>query len=74
MVKLKEADFIIWRRNDGYVGCTRYLPISACEFEVLLRTASWTEAKALMDVERLDERHIAIVASWAEDDRKAASG
>jgi hypothetical protein len=62
-----EAPYYVWRRDDGYVGCTRYDPkkmSSSSTFELLLQTDVWEEAKARLRDERKDPRHQQAVASW----------
>ncbi len=66
-MKLRQAPFFVWRRDDGYVGCTRYMPISAAKFELLGQFKTWLEAKPAMDEARKDERHIALVESWDKE-------
>jgi hypothetical protein len=49
-----QAPYVVWRRSDGYVGCTRYVPkgYGTCTFDVLLTTDDWPEARALIASER----------------------
>jgi hypothetical protein len=61
--------FWVWRRGDGYVGCTRgsHLPgpDRSGPFELLLETEDWGEARALLEETRAgDARHRELVASW----------
>lgn len=59
--------YCIWRRSDGYVGCTTYQQRnrgSQLTFEILLETQNWDEARGRMIIERQDPRHISVVDSW----------
>lgn len=53
----EEAPYWVWRRSDGYVGCTkgRRPPSNSRDtFDVLLTTQDWPEAWALIEKERAD--------------------
>lgn len=70
LMKLDNAGYWLWRRDDGYVGCTRYEPRSKAlgEFTILATSDVWDdEFVAKFEAERLDPRHIAVVASWEVD-------
>jgi len=55
---VREAPYFVWRRGDGYVGCTRYEPRGEPlgnefnQFEILMQTDSWDEARELIETER----------------------
>lgn len=56
--------YVVWRRSDGYVGCTRGEPHNSRDtFDVLLRTHDWPEAHDRVLAEQ-DDKHRAVVASW----------
>lgn len=71
----RKSVFWVWRRSDGYVGCTRGANPPQQQrigglsetFEVLLETDSWQLARAKLVVER-DDAHHDLVASWTTDD------
>jgi hypothetical protein len=46
----------VWRRNDGYISATAY-NVSTREFEILLVTEDWTEARDLIASERKAAGH-----------------
>lgn len=64
---LKLSNYYVWRRSDGYVGCTARNrppgPIAEFTFDVLLVTTEWPEARERLLAER-DEAHYTIVRSW----------
>lgn len=59
--------YVVWRRNDGYVASSQYRvrhPVAGnSDFEVLLETEHWADARRCIEVNR-DDRHRACVASW----------
>lgn len=61
---------VVWRREDGYVGCTAYDPNTmGCEkFVILLVTPDWPEALEILPTLRGVVHH-QLVASWDEYNR-----
>jgi len=56
--------YYVWRRGDGYVSSTCYSPTGS-DFDILLVTDGWDEAKAAIVAAR-DDRHFATVAGWTQ--------
>lgn len=65
----KEANYFVWRRNDGFVGCTRYKPGDRQNwtFKHIAEVETWAEARPIIEANR-DEKHHAVVQSWKERD------
>ena len=71
----RKSNFFVWRRSDGYVGCTRgseaprggTIAGVRCTFLTLLETSDWGEARAMLVAER-GEEHEQTVSSWNDTD------
>ncbi len=59
----RKSVYWVWRRSDGYVGCTKSSHDPGKGFSVLLETPDLGEARAKLAAER-DDRHRALIASW----------
>lgn len=54
--------YYVWRRSDGYVGCTVGPPQGRDTFDVLLITDDWPSARDHIEANR-DEAHRAALES-----------
>lgn len=65
---MEPTTYFVWRRSDGYVACTAYMPRDnppKDSFELLCETQDWGEAAIVIATNR-DARHKVLVASWDE--------
>lgn len=64
--------YYVWRRNDGYVGCTARDAGRADhlgdDFELLLETPDWEEARKAIEHHRaVDDRHEIAISHWNDE-------